>query len=507
MSLEGSRLTDISLQMKTIKIVVSIAVFLSISSICANGQMRMTMEEAISRARQESVQALKARSAFVSSYWSWRTYRASRLPSLNAYGNLGSLNRSLTLLQNYETGEMVYAKTYNMQNSLGLSISQIIPFTGGSVSLYSDLARIDQFGAYSNKTWYAQPITLSYSQPLFSFNQYKWDEKISPKEYEKAKRVYIESMENVTIQAVQLYYSLAMALQKNVVAKTNFKNSRKMLAVASERNKLNGISRDDYLQLELKALNDSIIVNETEIDLKDAQMNFCTYIGMGPDEEVIPELSDDLPDIYMDYDFVLDKSINNSSFVVSNEINILNADAAIAQAKANRGLTMKLSARFGLSNSAPEIRTTYNNLLDQEVVGLTFSIPIYDWGLGKGKVKKAEAAAEVIRAQVIQAETEYRRSLFTSVGQFNNQRQQCAVSKRAARIANERYLLMLDKFAAGSATVLELKNAQQENDSAATQYILDLMNYWNYYFSLRQLALYDFITDCDLNVDYREIVE
>jgi hypothetical protein len=96
----------------------------------AKAQETFTLEQAINRARTESVQALKARASFVSSYWSWRSYLASRLPSLTAYGRIGSLNRSLTLLQNYETGEMVYAGTYNMQNSLGLSVRQILPLTG-----------------------------------------------------------------------------------------------------------------------------------------------------------------------------------------------------------------------------------------------------------------------------------------------------------------------------------------------------------------------------------------
>ena len=49
---------------------------------------KMTMTEAIETARQQSVAALEARHAFISTYWSWRSYKASRLPSLHFYGDL-----------------------------------------------------------------------------------------------------------------------------------------------------------------------------------------------------------------------------------------------------------------------------------------------------------------------------------------------------------------------------------------------------------------------------------
>ena len=132
-------------------------------------QEAMTLDDAIHAARTRSVAALQAKHAFVSTYWAWRSYQASRLPLLTLYGNLGNFNRSQTLLQNFESGEMVYANSYNMQNSLGLALTQNIALTGGTLSLYSDLSRIDQYGVNRNLTWYAQPVTVSYRQPLFSF--------------------------------------------------------------------------------------------------------------------------------------------------------------------------------------------------------------------------------------------------------------------------------------------------------------------------------------------------
>ena len=58
----------------------------------------MTLSKVLSEARSRSVLALKAKSTFVSDYWAWRSYLASRLPSLSIYGELGNFNRYLNLL-------------------------------------------------------------------------------------------------------------------------------------------------------------------------------------------------------------------------------------------------------------------------------------------------------------------------------------------------------------------------------------------------------------------------
>ncbi|MFA6593353.1 MAG: TolC family protein [Bacteroidales bacterium] len=467
----------------------------------------MNLEQAITTARSNSVAAVEAKSSFVSSYWAWRSYQASRLPSLYLYGDFMNYDRSLSLLQDTDSGEMRYVSTDHLQNSLGLYLSQNITFTGGTLKLYSDLRRIDEYGSHNGKTWYTQPVSLSYTQPLWAYNQFKWDKKISPKEYEKAKRVYLESMEAVTLSSVKFFFDLMLARKNYDAAVSNYRNTSKMFDIAKQRVKLGSVTREDYLQLELRMLSDSTDMNDKDMAVKEAQMTLNSLLGLDEKAEVEPSVDEQLPAVMMDYDLVLSKSFENSSFNLGNEIDVLNAESEVAQAKARRGASVSLDATFGLSHSASAFDKAYGNLLDQEVVGLSFSIPIFDWGTGKGRVKKAEAAADVVKAQVRQAENDYRKSVFTAVGQFNNQRQQCYVSQRAMSISSERYSLMMEKFRGGSVSVTDLITSQNENDEAMGKYVTDLSNYWVYYFTLRKLALYDFISDSDLDVDYNEIVK
>lgn len=479
---------------------------LALTAASAAAQNRMSLEEAIHAARHQSVEALEARQAFISTYWAYRSYKASKLPSVYLYGDIMNFDRSLTLLQNPEDGSLKYVSSNNLQNGVGLQINQNVTLTGGTLSVFSDLSRIDQFGGSKSLTWYSRPVTVSYYQPLFTYNQFKWDRKIEPKEYEKGKRDYLEAMEGITINVVYAYHNLLLAKMNNEISQSNFENSGNMLRIARERLQLGNVTKAEYLQLELRMLNDSIAINETAVQVREAQMVLNSLLGYDESFEVVPQISEELPDVRMDYDLVMQKSIENSSYSLDNQLSLLYAESNVAVAKASRGFSFALNARFGMSQTGPEFPQAYKNLLDQETVGVTFSIPIFDWGLGKGKVQKAKAAQEVVKAQVQQYENDYRRQMYTAVSQFNNQRQQCMVSQKAMRIASERYELTMHRFKEGNATVTDLNMAQTENDSAVRQYVSDVSNFWTFYYRLRQYTLYDFIKGEDLEIDVNEMI-
>ena len=489
------------------KPIITTIIFLTLlSTLPLRGQQTLNLSETIRTARNQSVEALEARQSFISTYWAYRSYQASRLPSFYMYGNLMNFDRSLTLLQNPEDGTLNYVSSNNLQNEVGLQINQNITFTGGTLSVASDLSRIDQFGMNKSLTWYSRPVTVSYYQPLFTYNQFKWDKKIEPKEYEEGKRQYLERMESITVNAVYAYHNLLLAKVNNDISVSNFENSGNMLRIAKERLQLGTVTRAEYLQLELRMLNDSIAINESAVQVREAQMTLNSLLGYDESFEILPEIAGELPNIQMDYDLVMEKALSNSSFSLTNELSLLNAESNVAYAKASRGFSFALNARFGMSQTGPEFPQAYKNLLDQEVVGISFSIPLFDWGLGKGKVQKAKAAQEVVKAQVQQSENDYRRQMFTAVSQFNNQRQQCLVSHKAMLIAAERYDLTMHRFREGNASVTDLNMAQTENDSAQRQYISDLCNFWIYYYTLRKYTLFDFINNCDLEIDVTEMI-
>jgi hypothetical protein len=56
-------------------------------------QLKLTLEDVVEVAREQSPMATMARHQFRSSYWEYRTYQASLLPSLTLNSTLPDINR------------------------------------------------------------------------------------------------------------------------------------------------------------------------------------------------------------------------------------------------------------------------------------------------------------------------------------------------------------------------------------------------------------------------------
>lgn len=119
----------------------------------------------------------------------------------------------------------------------------------------------------------------------------------------------------------------------------------------------------------------------------------------------------------------------------------------------------------------------------------------------------AKSQQEIVITQIEQEIIERRQDIYIRVVQFNAQSRQCDASRKADEIAAERFELALQRFRNGTISILDINTAQNEWDEASSQYINELSNYWNYYYSLRKDTLYDYINGRDLDAEFDKIID
>ena len=489
---------------------IMLAALWGVCGVCAAqviGPRTLTMQQVVALAQENSISAMSNRNTFVAQYWSFRSYKAELLPSLNLSANVAHFNRSLVALQDYNTGVISYRANYNMRNDATLYLSQNIPWTGGTVSLSTSLQRLDQYSPARLTTYYAQPVYLTYMQSLWGYNRFKWSRKTEPMQYEVAKRQYIENMEQVSQNAVMYFWNYVSAKENYDRAVKSFDDSKKLFEVGQTRFGMGTITRDQLMQIEVSMLNDSLSLSQSRVSLKSALNRLCSYIGYKEDTELNLQIDYESPDVTLDYDDVLERALDNSSFQLSQEISYIETERSVAQAKSNRGISASISTTFGMSGSAETFNDTFVELKDQEVVGVTLSIPLVDWGLGRGRVRMAQAQAETTRNRLEQSMIDYRQDLLTQVMQFNNQRSQCEIAARAAQLAEDSYELALRNFGSGSMTMTQLDQLKEKRDNALSSYVSNVASFWNYYFGIRRTTLYDYENGIDISAEFDKLVK
>ena len=466
----------------------------------------LTFDEVIQLAQEQSPDAIMAKHQFRANYWEFRTYKADFRPSLflnSRFPNYNSIYREIY------GGDSVYYAKYRTNNSiLDLSLNQNVPFTGGRLSVESNLRRLDVFTDDDHNYSYSSvPVTIKYSQPILFYNEFKWQKKIEPLKYEEAKKKYISSLEDVSIKAVNYFFDLALAQQNLQVAKLNYSNADTLYQIATGRYNIGTIAENELMQMELSVLNAGSSINSSLVDLEIRKFRLRSFLGFNETVNLKLIIPKEIPELTVDVSQALEISRQNNPDIIAFERQLIEAERDVAKARSNKGLQASVEANVGYNKQADELKDVYLNPEDQQVINFGLNIPIMDWGLGKGRYKMAQSSQEVIRTTVEQARTDFVQSVYLNVMQFNLQDDQLLIAVKSDIIAQKRYDMTKQRFLIGKVDVLDLNVSLSEKDVAKTNYISALRKYWSNFYNLRRITLYDFIKDKSLEADFDELID
>ncbi len=467
----------------------------------------LTLPEVIEIARDQSLMALMSRHQFRSSYWEYRTHLARFRPGLMLDATIPSLNNSYESVTQPDGSEEFVQKS-NMQTSLDLRLNQNIGLTGGQVFVTSSLQRNDNFGDEGSATSYlAYPVTIGFLQPINGYNALKWDRKIEPMKYEEAKLDYVNALERVSRQAVRYFFDLTLAQINLEVAEKNYANTDTLFQIAKGRYQLGTIAENELLQMELSFLNSDASRNAATIDLELRKSRLRSFLGFNERVSLQLILPSEVPIIEMDYSRTLQEAKDNNPELMNLERQLLEAQQRVAEARSQKGIRADLYAQFGLSQAAEGVDMVYQNPNNNQRVEVGVQVPILDWGLGKGQYRMAQSAEEVVKTNVEQSQIDFNENIFLQVMQFNLQDDQVAIASKADAIADLRYEVTKQRFLIGKIDVLDLNVALEEKDVARRGYVQELRNFWDYYYDLRGLTLYDWQKGQKLVEDFDELLD
>jgi outer membrane protein TolC len=325
--------------------------------------------------------------------------------------------------------------------------------------------------------------------------------------YEEARKTYLRDVENVRIQAVQNFFGLALAQINREIAQTNMQNADTLYQIAKRRYNLGTIAEDELLQMELSYLNAGTAINESEINLRDREIRLRSFLGFNQNVRMELNIPAEIPDLEVEVSEVLQLAEVNNPDLIALERQLVEAQSSVAQAKSEKGLNANLTASYGLRDQDPDLALAYTDPDKQQSVRLGLTMPILDWGLGRGKYKMAKSSQELTQVQVEQSRVDFEQNLLLDVQQFNLQDDQVKIAAKSDTVAAKMYEVTKQRFLIGRIDVLELNNADTKKDQNKRSYIQALNNYWNYFYNLRALTLFDFVNRKPLETDYESLVE
>ncbi len=485
------------------KVLLSCLALLPFIASAQTDTLRLTLDDCITMARRQSIDAAVALGELRSAYWQWRSYKADLLPEVSLSGTLPSWNKRYNSYQQAD-GSLSFVRNNYLGLDGAVNIKQKLWPTGGTIGVESSLDYLHQSGGVSGNQFMSLPVAVTLSQPLFGVNHQKWDRRIEPLRYREAQARFLTETEQVAMQAISLYFGLLLAGEQVNIARQNLQTAEKLYEVAQAKRRMGTISENDVLQLRLDVLTARSALTNSESTRQARQFALRSFLDVEadidpimPEDLPLPSLNREGQGVGLLYEEVLAHAIQNNAMATTMRRRQMEADYAVASARANRQ-SVNLYAQLGYTGTGENMSNAYRNLLSNEVIQVGITVPLLDWGKRKGQRKMAESNRDIIQGQLRQQSQDFRQDIFILTEQFNNQAEQLRIACEADTIARRRYHTNVETFKIGSISTLELSSAQTAKDQARQNRIQQLFNYWYYYYQLRSIALWDFERGCEL---------
>lgn len=467
----------------------------------------LSLIEVVNLASQNSLDAFRYKNMYLASYWEFRYYKADKLPSLSLTATPLDFNHYRKREYNFQTNEEEYVLRDYFNSDMSMQLNQKIGLTGGSLFLSSELGMVQNLSGDKNTSYQATPVSIGYQQSLNGYNALKWQSKIEPVKYEKAKKEFVQSQETLAMKSTAMFFDLVEAQIQLKIAENNQSNADTLYKIGKGRFQVGTVTQDELLNLELNQLNATQSLNKAKLEVERSQSGLNSYLMMDKQTRINCIVPSQIPALQIRADEALDMALKNNPEILDQGQQMLEQDREVARAKSETGLSTSLFAVYGLNQSAENFDMVYDEPDQSQRLRIGLSIPLVDWGRRKGRLMMAESNREVVNARVRQSRIDFEQNIFQSVMEFNLQAEQVRNAAKADTVAQKGYEVTFQRFLIGKVDVIKLNIARNDRESARREYINAVKTYWNYYYRLRMLALYDFVKGESLTAEYDKIIE
>lgn len=471
----------------TILLLTSIALGMT-----AQRQIHLDLQTTIKMASDSSLSAFRNKNMYLVNYWTYRGYRAERLPSLSLSLQPANYNRTLVSRYDSNSDRDIYRQQKSFSAYGALSLTQNFDPLGGQFYVQTSIDFLRYFGASTFNQYSAVPVIVGYRHNIAGYNEFKWDRRIEPMKLKKATLEFLYDSESIAKTSVQYFFALAQAQTQYAMAIEQKASCDSLLVIGERRYKIASISKSDLLSLRLDVVNAANSITQAEVLVKRATLNLASFLGIDRNTPIIL----DLPGAPANFDIETEKALEmmhaNSYMIVAKTQSIVEAERDYDQVRKTTRFNASINASMGFNQQAEKIGDAYHDPMRKDVVSVGISIPIIDWGTGRGKRNIAQNNLNIARIDAEQKTMELEQTLLITIGELQSRRELMKSAETALVLADEVYNETKLRFRNGNCDIATLNQAQQRLLSAQNGYIQSMSDCWTCYYDLRQQTLYDY---------------
>lgn len=382
----------------------------------------------------------------------------------------------------------------NFQTNALFRVEQPILPTDGTISLtnefgwqssYSDATDLESQVFYNN-------LYLNFNQPLFTYNRQKLELKELELNFENANLAYVMQRLNMERNVTQFFYNVYMSQMNLNIAKEELTNTQKSYEIIKNKVDAGLAAMEELYQAELNLATSKSSLQDREVAFENAKDQLKLYLGMDlyKDFSILADVSAN--PVPVDLEKAIETGLASRMELRQREIDIESSQFDLIRTKSLNEFRGDVNLRLGISGDNRNLDQIFDAPTNSPSVGVSFNIPLFDWGEKKARIAAQEAAVESQKLNYTDEQNQIIIGIRQAYRNLQNQLNQIGIAEQSQTNAQLTYEINLERYENGDLTGMDLNLYQTQLSERKIAYAQALINYKIELLNLKIQSLFDF---------------
>jgi outer membrane protein TolC len=456
------------------------------------GQQLLTIERAMDVA-QDNNPTLKRLLANLEQY---QQSLAAERASLKSRFSLNLTPVDYSKTRSFDNRLSQWYTNEKLSSSGSFQAVQPILWTDGTISLINVLGWQDNYseieGLTNSNRAFSNNLYLQLSQPIFTYNRRKMALKRIEYEYENANISHalqrLETERQITAQFYTVY-----------TVQSDLQTSREELANAEQsydiiKNKVEAdlAAGDELFQAELNLATARSQTDGRKVELENAKDKLKQLLDMPLDEDFTVVAEINVEPVPVDRQKAITHGLESRLELRRRELQSAELDFRMIETKALNEFKGDVTLSYGLVGDHSNFGRIYGSPTQNPRIIVGFTIPIFDWGEKKARIRAQEVAQKINRMDDEQDRIDIELNIRQVCRSLENLWTHIKIAGQNVRNAQLTYDLNLTRYREGDINGMQISQFQVQLSSKKADYTKALINYKIELLNLKILSLYDF---------------
>ena len=478
---------------------------ISVAGVLANGE-ELTLEMALNIAFQNSPamrQASLQLEVSERNLWAEQAGLKSQF-SLSVTPYLTSSSRVFSeLTSSYNTQDLT-------RSAAAFTIRQPIKWTDAELRITDQFNWQESSSSFTGgvkQSTFSNSLTVSLSQPLFTYNRTKMQIKELELALENTQLAYaiqkLEIERQVTQQFLNLFYS-RMSIQ---ISQEEYNNAMESLEIIQSKVDAGISAPEELYQADITKDNSLASLENKRMQHENSLDAFKRLLGL--EIEDLIDVSADIQKTVVDVDLntAIAHGLENRMELRQMDIEIQNAMHDLIRAGAENEFRASLNLSFGLTGTNPQFQGIYDSPNTDRLIALTLDIPLFDWGQKKHHLAATKAQIETVKLSAEEEIKNIKIEIREAYRNLQNQKRQIEIAEKSIKNAELTYAINLERYRNGDLSSKDLQFYQLQLSEQKLSLVQALINNKLALLDLKIRTLWDFETNRSILDEIEELSE